>query len=130
MADSFTQVTVQPEISAVFIKKEELEVLDKFFSREEVIRNGQKEIYFFSENYSYVAFDEKEKEIPEGVMIALSQRIIKRSKGSLKYIYLHAAYTCSKMHPDGFGGWVVFVRKDSVDYFSTWKKLEGFMAKK
>jgi hypothetical protein len=130
MADIFTQVTVQPEIPAAIIQKKELELLERFLSHEEVIdRNGEKTLYFFSREYSGFATDEDGKSINDNVMADAFKGIIKRSKGRLEYVYVHAACTCSKMQPDEFGGWIMFIRKDSVKRFSTWQAIERLRTK-
>jgi hypothetical protein len=132
MSETFTEVTVEPEIPANLIQEKDLEILDRFLAHEEVdYQNGEKGLYFYSENYTEIVFSEdgKGEQSDEDVMIKIFQNIIKRSKGDLEYVYLHAACTCSKMWSDTFGGWVLFIRKNSVDRFSTWEAIDKFKKK-
>lgn len=126
MPKPFREVTVQPQIPAALVKKGELQVLKKFFFHQEVDQNGDKELYFFSHKYSGIAFDAAAEEISQDHMIKVFQKIIKRSKGRLEYVYLHAGDTCGEMEPDAFGGWVIFNRENSVETFSTWQAIERF----
>jgi hypothetical protein len=131
MSDNFIEVTVAPLIPATLVRKKELELLDKFFSHEETSGgDGKKDLYFYSEQYSDVVYDEKDREITQDDLIKIFQTLIVRSKGNLEYVYLHAACTFSKMRQDAFGGWVIFIRKDSVENFSTWQAIERFKKRK
>jgi hypothetical protein len=130
---------VQPRIPAALVTKGQLQVLKKFFSYEEVDKsgekiylhqeaekNGEKELYFYSSKYSGIAFDATAEEISQDPMIKVFQKIIKRSEGHLQYVYLHAADSNSEMQADTFGGWVIFIRGNSVETFSTWQAIERF----
>lgn len=55
------------------------------------------------------------------------QDIVKRSK-TLAYISVVAAFTCSKMRPDGFGGMAVLITPDAIMGKSTNDLLEDFLA--
>ncbi len=55
------------------------------------------------------------------------QDIVKRSK-TLTYLSVVAAFTCSKMRPDGFGGMAVFITADTIQGKSTNDLLEEFLA--
>jgi hypothetical protein len=55
------------------------------------------------------------------------QDIVKRSK-TLAYVSVVAAFTCSKMRPDGFGGMAVLITRDAIVGQSTSDLLEGFLA--
>jgi hypothetical protein len=118
------QVTVQPVIPASLVRKKELEILKLFFNCELSLgSDGKKELYFFSEEYSWNTDNDYGNEFTTEALTDIFQTIIKRSKGRLEYIYLHSASFCSRMLADHFGGWVVFVREDSVEWFSTWDKI-------
>ena len=121
MSYSCLQVTVQPEIPSAFIKEEELEVLKRYFSCEELSEHdGSVRYYFYSEDY--FVDDEKEDE-----MIGIFQKVIKRSKGELKHIYLQGATYCTKMEPDAFGGMAMFIKKNSVKQISTLEIIIDWM---
>ena len=55
------------------------------------------------------------------------QDIVKRSK-TLAYISVVAAFTCSKMRPDGFGGMAVLITRNAIVGKSTNDLLEDFLA--
>ncbi len=55
------------------------------------------------------------------------QDIVKRS-ATLAYVSVVAAFTCSKMRPDGFGGMAVLITRDAIVGKSTSDLLEDFLA--
>ena len=55
------------------------------------------------------------------------QDIVKRSK-TLTYVSVVAAFTCSRMRPDGFGGMAVLITRDAIVGKSTNDLLEDFLA--
>jgi len=57
----------------------------------------------------------------------LLQDIVKRSK-MLAYVSVFAAFTCSKMRPDGFGGMAVLITREAIVGKSTSDLLEDFLA--
>jgi hypothetical protein len=57
------------------------------------------------------------------------QDIVRRSKGQLPYLTIAAAYTCSKMRPDGFGGMSIVITPGSIRFWSTYTILERFTAR-
>jgi hypothetical protein len=121
MSYTCLQVTVQPTIPATLIKEEELELLKECFSCEEHSdHDGSVRYYFYTEEYS--VYDEKEDE-----MIGIFQKVIKRSKGELKHIYLQGATYCTKMEPDAFGGMAMFIKKNSVKQISTLEIIIDWM---
>lgn len=54
------------------------------------------------------------------------QDIVKRS-ATLAYVSVVAAFTCSKMRPDGFGGMAVLITRDTVVGKSTNDLIEDFL---
>jgi len=58
------------------------------------------------------------------------QDIVRRSKGELPYLTIAAAYTCSKMRPDGFGGMATIITPSRILYHSTYNVLEAFEARR
>ena len=57
------------------------------------------------------------------------QDIVRRSKGALPYLTIAAAYTCSKMRPDAFGGMCIMIAPRAIRYWSTYDVLERFTAR-
>jgi len=55
------------------------------------------------------------------------QDIVKRSK-TLTHISVQAAFTCSRMRADGFGGMAVLITRDAIVGKSTGDILEDFLA--
>ncbi len=54
------------------------------------------------------------------------QDIVKRSK-TLRYLSVVAAFTCSKMRPDGFGGMAILITPDTIIGKSTNDFIEDFL---
>jgi hypothetical protein len=61
--------------------------------------------------------------------LIILQDIVRRSKGALPYLTIAAAYTCSKMRPDGFGGMGITIAPRAIRYWSTYDVLERFTAR-
>jgi hypothetical protein len=55
------------------------------------------------------------------------QDIVKRSE-TLAYVSVVAAFTCSKMRPDGFGGMAILITRHAIVGKSTGDLLEDFLA--
>ena len=55
------------------------------------------------------------------------QDVVKRSR-TLSYISIVAAFTCSRMRPDGFGGMAVLITPDAVRGKSTNDLIEEFLS--
>jgi hypothetical protein len=55
------------------------------------------------------------------------QDIVKRSK-TLRYVSVLAAFTCSRMRPDGFGGMAILITPDTIVGKSTNDLIEDFLA--
>jgi hypothetical protein len=77
------------------------------------------------------ATDSKTTEIELDLSIAswehVFQGIVKRSK-TLRYVSVIAAFTCSKMRPDGFGGMATLITGDAILGKSTNDILEDFLS--
>lgn len=58
--------------------------------------------------------------------LVILQDIIRRSKGRLPYLTITAAWTCSRMRPDGFGGHASIITPRAIRYWSTSRYLEAF----
>lgn len=124
MADYYTTGTVSPEIPCEFITAEDIEFIKRFgFETEEFDKSGVKHCYFYAPEYSSVALDiinGEEIEIGEEKLFRVFQKILRRSKGKLPYIYLSFVHTCSRYRPDGFGGSAVFITDKTIKWVSTW----------
>jgi hypothetical protein len=55
------------------------------------------------------------------------QDIVRRSP-TLRYITVTAAFTCSKMRADGFGGMALFITADAINGFSTTEFIADCLA--
>jgi hypothetical protein len=62
----------------------------------------------------------------EDAYIVILQDIVRRSKGELPHVTIAAAYTCSKMRPDGFGGTAIAITPRRVLRCSTYDFLYAF----
>jgi hypothetical protein len=72
------------------------------------------------EQLAKLAPDEDELELDMSSMSweHILQDIVRRS-ATLRYISVSAAFICSKMRSDGFGGMAVFVTAEKIKWFST-----------
>jgi len=57
----------------------------------------------------------------------IMQDVVRRSS-SLDEVVVHSAFTCSKMYSDGFGGGVMRITADRIQYASTFEMLESMRA--
>ena len=128
MADMYTQVTITPSIPKDLLPEGHLKFLNGYGIRWE---DDHGKWYLYADEYSASSFEDVgddgervEKEHGEDELVALFQNVIKKSKGELKYVYLHAGCICSKMRPDEFGGWVIFITKKSHHWMGTWDFIE------
>jgi hypothetical protein len=56
------------------------------------------------------------------------QAIVKRNKAELPFVSIEQAFTCTKMHPDAFGGAGILIGPDSIESMNTTTWLEGKIA--
>ena len=61
--------------------------------------------------------------------LIILQDIVRRSKGQLPHLTIAAAYTCSKMRPDGFGGMCIVITPSNIRFWSTYDVLQRFTAR-
>ena len=59
---------------------------------------------------------------------SIFQAIVKRNKGELPFVSIEQAFTCTKMHPDAFGGAGILIGPDSIESMNTTKWVEGKIA--
>lgn len=62
--------------------------------------------------------------LTENAYILILQDVLRRSE-TLTYFTVNGAYTCTKMRPDGFGGWAVFVTPTEIHWMSTDSWIES-----
>jgi len=121
MADYFSSSVFQPSIPKQLLTNDDLEFLAAFNIDAEP--DGEDTLYLFAEDWCTCAVmeyeDGTEKELDENDLFTRFQEIIRRSNGELPWIYMETSYTCSKMRPDGFGGFAVFITADDVDCIGT-----------
>ena len=56
------------------------------------------------------------------------QAIVKRNKAELPFVSIEQAFTCTKMHPDAFGGAGILIGPDSIESMNTTTWLEKRIA--
>lgn len=118
MANNYTQATVYPELSKTLFTEQDLETLqENGFSFDEA--HGD-ELYFYVEE----GFDEDET-------AHIFQKAIERSKNSdevdpVEEILIEGAFTCSKMRPGEFGGFVLRITEDNVQGGGTGLLIDMF----
>jgi hypothetical protein len=88
---------------------------------------GHDRLYLFASDgpYNGMIYLNNDQEPTEVDYVELLQQLIIRSAGRLKALTIEAADTCSKMRPDGFGGWAMIITAmgctDDTQYLSTYE---------
>lgn len=83
---------------------------------------------FIKETLPHLADDEEAEFFLDDIGYeAILQDIVRRSS-TLDCLTVVAAFTCSRMRPDGFGGAATFITADSIEFMSTSQFLEERMA--
>lgn len=128
MADYLSQTVIQPLFPSHLLTEEDLDFFSAFHIEAEKGRSGET-YYLFADEWcsSGVLYNEEtgeETEYEEDDLIHRFQEIIRRSEGTLPWVSMEKAYTCSKMRPDGFGGSAIFITADDMKHVSTGYWLE------
>lgn len=159
MADYFSQTVIRPDIPRTAMTELEWRVLRDMFEHEEVgediyffASHGPNDFVFLeiaevrrlleeSDGIASSVADLVRKEIgtfdPDAAELELDmsvigfegifQDIIRRS--ALDHVEVEAAWTCSKMRPDGFGGAATLITADDIEAVSTAGWLEEAIAR-
>jgi len=159
MADYFSQTVIRPDIPRTAMTALEYKVLSQMFDHEDVGDNvyfcaghGPNDLLFLDLAEVKALLDKDEgigsgladlvrQEIakcgPDDVELELDmsaigfegifQDIVQRS--ALDYVEVEAAWTCSKMRPDGFGGAATLITADDIETVSTAGWLEEAIAR-
>lgn len=134
MADYYTAAVMNPFIPKQLVTEDEINILQRFGFRCEPTDQGNA-LYFWAEEYCSSGYAnpevasrvfpekkidfEEEVDLCEDDLLDLLMGIIQKSEGCLKYISIEAAMTCSKMCPDGFGGFAMFITADKCENTGT-----------
>jgi hypothetical protein len=159
MADYFSQTVIRPDIPRTAMTALEFKVLSQMFEHEDVgedvyfcASHGPNDLLFLdlAEARALLAEDEgvasgladlvrqeMGKSGPDDAELELDlsaigfegifQDIVRRS--ALEHIEVEAAWTCSKMRPDGFGGAATLITADDIETVSTAGWLEEAIAR-
>jgi hypothetical protein len=159
MADYFSQTVIRPDIPRTAMTALELKVLSQIFDHEDVgddvyfyASHGPNDMLYLAtaEVKALLAEDEgvasgvadlvrqeMAKSDPEDAELELDlsvigfegifQDIVRRS--ALDFVEVEAAWTCSKMRPDGFGGAATLITADDIESVSTAGWLEEAIAR-
>lgn len=159
MADYFSQTVIRPDIPRTAMTALEYKVLRQIFEHEDVggdvyfcASHGPNDMLYLAaaEAKALLAEDEGvasgladlvRQEMaqcdPEDVELELDlsvigfegifQDIVRRS--ALDYVEVEAAWTCSKMRPDGFGGAATLITADDIEAVSTAGWIEEAIAR-
>lgn len=145
MANNYTQATVSPSIPASAITPLELELLNYMgLTGDKYTHEGTELYYFYAEEYLSTVDDCFELDIcgdteidpddavylEDGKVISgiescdVFQNILKRLPvDEFPHITIQGADTCSKMRADNFGGFAVYITRESIEFCSTWAWL-------
>lgn len=158
MADYFSQTVIRPDIPRAAMTALEYKILTEMFDHEAVgddvyfcASDGPNDLLFLDMSEVKALLDEDEgiasgladlvrKELaernPDDAELDLDmsmigfegifQDIVQRS--ALDYVEVEAAWTCSKMRPDGFGGAATLITADAIESISTAGWLEQAIA--
>ena len=112
MANNYKQATVEPiDLPRELFTKEDLCVLElSGFEWEKV---GEETFYFFAPE-----FLSADDDVPR-TYVDVFQDSIRRSGGTVTEIVVEGAYTCSKMRPGEFGGFVIRITESAVQTATT-----------
>ena len=159
MADYFSQTVIRPDIPRTAMTMLEYTVLCQMFDHEDVgddvyfcASHGPNDLLYLATAEVKALLAEEEgigsgladlvrEEIakcePDDVELELDmsaigfegifQDIVQRS--ALDYVEVEAAWTCSKMRPDGFGGAATLITADDIESGSTAGWLEEAIAR-
>jgi hypothetical protein len=159
MADYFSQTVIRPDIPRSAMTALEYKVLSQIFDHEDVgddvyfcAGHGPNDLLFLelaevkalltedegiASGLSDLVRQEIAKCNPDDVELeldlsmigfeAIFQDIVQRS--ALDYVEVEAAWTCSKMRPDGFGGAATLITADDIEAVSTAGWLEQAIAR-
>ncbi|HET6523194.1 hypothetical protein [Sphingopyxis sp.] len=159
MADYFSQTVIRPDIPRTAMTALEYQVLAQMFDHEDVgedvyfcASHGPNDMLFLdlgevkallgedegvASGLADLVRQEMAKCDPDGAEFELDmsmigfegifQDIVRRS--ALDYIEVEAAWTCSKMRPDGFGGAATLITTDDIETVSTAGWLEEAIAR-
>ena len=120
MANNYCHATVSPELPAHLFSEEELRSLETAcgLSCEPI---GEK-LYFFAE-LCYCEQGENDDGFGVNCETLLQEKLLYLDPAEYPHITIQGASTCSKMRPDEFGGFAVFITRDTIRSISTWQWL-------
>jgi hypothetical protein len=159
MADYFSQTVIRPDIPRTAMTELEWRVLRDMFEHEEVgediyfcASHGPNDLLFLDlaevkalltedegvasgladlvrQEIAKCDADDAELELDMSAIgfEGIFQDIVQRS--ALDYVEVEAAWTCSKMRPDGFGGAATLITADEIESVSTAGWLEEAIAR-
>jgi hypothetical protein len=119
------QVCGFPEV----LRRDLQEALAATSQRSRLRAFAEKALAASNPDHGYFDFDLSASEFGSDAYLIVLQDIVRRSKGALPYLTIAAAYTCSKMRADGFGGMCIAVTPGSIRFWSTCTILERFTAR-
>ena len=121
MANNYHQATVSPDLPASLFKAEELCSLDLACGLS-CERDGEN-LYFFAEE-CFCEQGEDADGFGIDCLTFLQEKLRQLDPAIYPHIAIHGAATCSKMRPDEFGGFAIFITRDEIRSISTWEWLE------
>lgn len=126
MADYYSTCVVQPLFEKDWISEKDKNLLVSFgFDFDDILRKGKEPlVYLCTDDYHSSGFGDVEGvevEYEEEDLFAAFRRIIRASKGKIRWISLEIAFTCSKLRSEGFGGSAYFIteKQKQVAWVST-----------
>jgi hypothetical protein len=121
MADNYSQATVSPDLPAALFSEEELDLLEICCGLT-CERTGD-HLYFFADT-SFREDGEDDDGDSIDCLALFQEKLRKLDAEACPHISIQGAATCSKMRPEEFGGFAIFITRDQVRSISTWQWLD------
>jgi hypothetical protein len=123
MANNYTQATVSPLIPATLITDTEIGLLEQVGFTAHNYGEWFKEMYEADIGQPYT---EQYTDIFDIFQAVMSRSLESEEDEDIDEIIIKGAFTCSKMRPDEFGGFIIRVTPDGIQEGSTDMLLEHF----
>jgi hypothetical protein len=120
MADNYYQATVSPELPAASFSDEELQSLEIACGL--TFERYGDDLYFFAET-CFVEQGEDDDSFGVDCLAFMQEKLRQLDPADYPHIWIQGAATCSKMRPDEFGGFAIFITRDGIRSVSTWQWL-------
>lgn len=120
MANNYTQATVSPDLPASLFREAELEALESACGQ--CCERDGESLYFFAAECFCERGEDRDGFGVDGLAL-FQEKLRQLDPAAYPHIAIHGAATCSKMRPDEFGGFAIFITREEIRSQSTWQWL-------